>query len=93
VAIENSLGVHMSQSLDTGRSSQNPLPDWAKEIGLSQEVLETLGRVVEPDSLQEWFGTPNDTLDGLTPAQVCRAGDLESIRRMAEVLNSGEQSS
>lgn len=93
MAIENSLGVHMNQSLDTGRSRQNPLPDWAQKIGLSREILETLGRVVEPDSLQEWFGTPNDALKGQTPAQVWQTGNLESIRRMADVLNSGEQSS
>ena len=93
MAIENSLGVHMNQNLETGRSRQDPLPDWAKEIGLSQEVLETFSNVVEPDSLQEWFGTPNVALEGRTPAQVWRTGDLESIRRMAKVLASGEQSS
>ncbi len=46
------------------------------------KLCEALSEVVDPACLGQWFQTPNDSFDGLTPIEVIEQGDIDQLWNM-----------
>lgn len=52
-------------------------------------LCESLGEVVERESLGAWFTTPNRAFEGLKPVEVIERGEIDRLWEMVYRLRSG----
>ena len=52
-------------------------------------LCHVLSEVVDPDCLGDWFGTPNDALDGFKPIEVIERGEIDRLWDLVYRLRSG----
>lgn len=71
--------IQMTTESETGHAK-------ADEIRRLQRAL---SRVMRPESIESWLGTPNEAFSGLRPIEVIERGEADRIRRMIHELESG----
>lgn len=54
-----------------------------------KRLCDALSEVVEPESLGDWFDTPNDAFAGLKPVEVIERGEIDRLWEMFYRLRSG----
>ena len=72
--------------VESGGESINKLKRPYNEV---YKLCEALSEVVDPACLGEWFQTPNDSFDGLTPIELIEQGDIDQLWNMVFELQTG----
>ena len=54
-----------------------------------KRLCDSLSEVVDPDSLGEWFHSPNEAFGGLKPIEVIERGEIDRLWKMFYRLRSG----
>ena len=72
--------------VESGGDSINKLKRPYNEV---YKLCEALSDVVDPACLGEWFQTPNDSFDGLTPIELIEQGDIDQLWNMVFELQTG----
>lgn len=52
-------------------------------------LWEALSDLVDPNSLGQWFNTPNESFDGLKPIEVIERGEIDRLWNMVFELQTG----
>ncbi|NLS94750.1 MAG: DUF2384 domain-containing protein [Planctomycetaceae bacterium] len=60
-----------------------------RELPGVQELFRALSEVVEPDSLGDWFVTPNEAFGGSKPLEVIERGEIDRLWEIVYRLRSG----
>jgi len=72
------------------RLSQSRIPDAESSASAEfAQLQESLGDVVDRDSLGIWFQTPNDAFDGLKPLEIIERGEIDRLWNRVFQLRSG----
>lgn len=54
-----------------------------------KRLCDSLAEVVDPATLGDWFGTPNEVFGGLKPLEVIERGEIDKLWEMFYRLRSG----
>ena len=52
-------------------------------------LFRVLSEVVEPESLGDWFVTPNEAFKGFKPIEIIERGEIDHLWEMVYRLRSG----
>lgn len=72
--------------VESGGDSINKLKRPYNEV---YKLCDALSEVVDPACLGEWFQTPNNSFDGLTPIELIEQGDIDQLWNMVFELQTG----
>jgi DNA-binding transcriptional regulator YiaG len=79
-----------SERAIAGWEAGAPVSESARRRLLETERFrERLAQVVKPESIPEWFETPNEAFGGLKPVEVIERGEIDRLWNMIFYLESG----
>ena len=87
-AVARILGVAPSQ-ITRWRQGQTPDPENADRLAGLALVVEMLGRWLAPQVIEDWMKGPNEHLQGRTPAQLIRHGQIADVIGAVEAMKAG----
>ena len=73
-------------AVESGKKRVAKLQRPYNEVG---RLYAELSEVIQPDSLGEWFVTPNDAFGGFKPIEIIERGEIGRLWEMAYRLRSG----
>ncbi len=60
-----------------------------RQVHALSRLHTSLGRVIKPGAIGQWFQTPNPAFGGLKPLEVVERGEIDRIWAMIHQLESG----
>ena len=79
--------VRTIAEIESGRRTE--LGKLARSYTEVERLYNALSEVVDPDSLEGWFKTPNEAFDGFKPVEIIERGEIDRLWEMIYRLESG----
>ncbi|WP_337174358.1 helix-turn-helix transcriptional regulator [Paludisphaera sp.] len=92
-SIREGLGLPRKDFARFAGLSERTITSWegrkAPPASRLQRLQRALARVVRPEAIGPWLGTPNPAFSGLKPLEVIERGEVDRLWRMIHEIESG----